>query len=274
MDVRSRVEACDEWVAVMQCGCRRFKVRTGCGQRWHCERCNKRHWRSVRKRLHKSTKMHRVAKERAGFRNQWRWVLMTLTVRHSGDPSADRTRLLRGWARMRAWLAKRIGKFPFAMTFEVTEGRDSRGHVHAHGMVLWPFIDWAEVAAEWKRAIDDEGASIDLKQARKGGGGAAEYIAKYVSKGFKPRELPAVLAAKVSAAFYNKRSLTVSERFWRKLQSECKECGSGYECTKKPKKLIAAIPFEGWRSLARARGVQSNRVGWGSQTEASGLAPP
>lgn len=261
MDPSARVGECGTRNGLIRCGCRRVVIAVGCRQRWLCDDCRRRWSRRLRRRLHRSTRTWSRARQRASG-DRWRWVMVTGTVRHSGDVGADRDRLGNAWRKLRQWAHKRVGTFPYALAWEVTPGRDGRGHVHWHAIVLWPFIDWHEVRAEWKRAIGDDGAEIDLKACRKGAGGAAEYVSKYVSKGTNIREFSPVLAARVSAAFYGKRMVTASRGFWHRPPPECKSCGELYQLERAPGNLPGALPFEAWRSRARRNGVASERVGW------------
>lgn len=273
-DLQERVGECGQRTALLACKCRKVVVAVGCGQRMLCATCRKRHSYRLRRRLHRSAKVHSRAKGK-----KWRWALVTLTVRHSGDVAADRERIVQAWRKTRQWLHKGIGAFPFAMTWEVTPGRDGLGHVHAHAIALWPYFDWAALAAQWKRAIGDSAATIDIRSADKGAGGAAEYVAKYVSKGFNPGEYRPILAADVCAAFYGKRLVTTSLRWWYRPPRECRCCGQLYTMEKRPGSMIGALPWATWRAMqrnaaadARAGGrvpdeLASMRRGWVRQTE-------
>lgn len=261
MDPSARVAECGERNGLIRCGCRRVVVAVGCRQRWLCDTCRTRYARRLRRKLHRSTRTW--SRARPGDRQ--RWVMLTGTVRHSGSVAADREQLGDAWRKLRQWVHKRIGSFPYALVWEVTPGRDGRGHVHWHAVVLWPWLDWNDVRAQWKRAIGDDGAELDMKACRKGPGGAAEYVSKYAGKGTNLRKMPPVLAAHVSSAFYGRRMVTASRGFWFPPPRECRSCGELYKLERAPGNLPGALPFDVWRSLARRREVESWRVGWTPQ---------
>lgn len=266
MDQRARLDECGKRKAEIRCRCRTVVVDVGCGQRWTCAACRDRWARRLRRRLHRSAKVHFRKRNRGRRHQRYRWVMVTGTVRHSGDVAADLQRLKAAWRALYRWTHKRIGQFDYCQVHEVTQGRDGRGHVHFHAVVLWPWIDWHDVRAAWKRAIGDDGAELDMKACAKGVGGAAEYVTKYVSKGNQVTEMNAQLAARVVAAYYNKRTVTASLGFWHRPSKNCSACKSPYCMTKKPGSVRIALPWEVWRSIARRRAVPSNRVGWVAQT--------
>lgn len=262
MDTRARLGECGERCAVIQCGCRRVVAEVGCRQRWLCERCRLRHARRMRRRLHRSCRIwEKTARGRS-------WRLMTFTPpEHSGDIALDHRRIGRAWRKWQQWLARQVGKFPYALVWEVTEGNDGRGHVHAHVVALLPFFDYRAALDRWRAEIGRADAQWDCQKATKGPGGAAEYVAKYVSKGSNPGVFTPELAARTCAAFYGKRLVTASHGFWFKPPPECKKCGELYKLVLRPGNLPGALPWEAWRALARRNGVQSNRNGWLAQTE-------
>lgn len=126
----------------------------------------------------------RAAWSRSGRRRGWepRPVLITLTVRDSGDLRADRNAISQGWRRLRAWLQKRVGSRPFMLVWEVTDGAEGRGHVHAHVVAVWPWVDVHELASEWEAATDGraEPQGVDMQPIplEQGVGYAASYATK------------------------------------------------------------------------------------------------
>lgn len=160
-----------------------------------------------------------------------RWTLVTLTLRHSGDLTADLTRLRRGWDRMRSWLRAELGRVPpFALVIETTPGRDGAGHVHAHACILLPWVAWGRMRAAWARHVGQDDAQVDFSAAARRGTGrlrpdaAARYVAKYVGKPAKTLETD-LLSAWLDAS-YQRRSVTCSRGLLaRTVPAPCAECG-------------------------------------------------
>jgi len=251
---RQRMAACELRWRTVQCECQRLAVKVGCGFPL-CERCHKRHLRRVRRRLIRACQMHTRARNGARGNARWRWVLLTLTVRHTGNLAEDRERIVTGWRKLRQWLHRRLGQFPFALAWEVTTGDDGKGHIHAHVAALWPWLDWSAVHEQWLRATDGASSHISVESARKGAGGAASYLAKYATKGARWHELHPEIAAKFVAATYGKRKLYASERFYRPRASCCQRCSAPWKSTETPKPLAAVAPGAVWASALRRAGV-------------------
>ncbi len=264
-DPYERMEICGTRSTVIKCKCRYVRVPVRCGLRWLCDKCRKAAYSRFFRRARRVMRHHQKESVRSwvgcgsppGERPEWK--LVTLTVRHSGDLQADRARIVRAWKRWRQWLWKAIGKFHFAMTWELTAGRDSRGHLHAHVSALLPWFDFSAARSEWKRAIGDEDAVIHFERARKGGGGAAHYLAKYASKGVELDEMPPNLAANAIAANYGQRLINTSQHFWRDPPRICPSCHARFVRAKLPLPLQAVAPFGSWRAEARKYGVDSYR---------------
>jgi len=272
LDPHERVEQCGTRKLWVRCGCRFVAVPVGCGQRWLCPTCSDRFYKRQFRKLRRATRRH----ERAAYQ-VWRdrgrprkahkrWVLLTLTVRHSGDLSADRARLIGAWKRLRQWCWARIGQFPFALVWEVTPGRDGKGHLHAHVAALWPFIDYDEVREEWLRATEGWSTRINIQSAKKGPGGAASYLAKYASKGVELDGMHDHLAAHAIATNYGKRLVTTSHRFWFPLDPACKSCHERFGVAQLPQSLAAVAPFTVWDATARLHGVDCGCSARGSPT--------
>lgn len=251
VDPVSRLTKCGEFALWVKCGCRRVRVEVGCRQKWLCEPCRKRYYSRMRRRVLKAAGAL-TARAPAG----WSWVMLRLSVRHSGDVAADRARLTLGWKRLRQWAHKRIGKFAFHAVHEVTPGRDGAGHHHAHVIALWPTTKragsmwWGDVRSEWQRAVQDPGAELDLQVARKGVRGAAHYAAKYASKGVDVGDFPPVLAGHVIASNYGKRCQSASVGFFRAVAPEpCKCCGDLFALESRPEPLRSVAPDLIWYGL-------------------------
>lgn len=266
-DPWERMATCETRERVVTCGCERrwVRIKVGCGQRWLCPKCQKSFYSRYGKKLKRAMKARqRLARatyisrgKRKGERRDW--TLVTLTVRHSGSIARDRETLVRGWKRLRQWLWSRIGKFDFALVWEFTKGRDERGHLHAHVAALWPWFDWADLAVAWKRATGGESTRINCQRATKGAGGAAAYLAKYVSKGLEVTDAPAVLAAEAVATMYGKRHVTASHKFWKPARKTCTTCLQPWQLVVTPRGLAQTAPWACWRANGWRIGVESRR---------------
>jgi hypothetical protein len=261
LDPDERMRACETRHVTVRCKCRSVRVPVPCGQRWLCPRCQRRTAKRQFRRLKRATKAHyraayRLWQSRGCPRGaQRRWVLITLTVRHSGDLVADRRTIITGWRRLRQWLWARTGAVPYALAWEVTPGDDLKGHLHAHVAALLPFVDYETVRNAWLRATDGNSQRINIASARKGPGGAAAYLSKYVSKGVEVEGMPPVLAASVIAANYGKRLYTTSHRFWVPHNTDCACCNSPFAVESLPLPLRCVAPYAVWDALARGYGV-------------------
>jgi hypothetical protein len=227
------------------CACKELRIPVACRERWLCEVCRRNFYNRLRKRLLRATRAWtRVRAKRE------RWAMLRLSVRHSGSVALDRERIGTGWRRLRQWLWKQVGAFPYVLVWEVTPGTDGDGHVHAHVIALWPWIDYADVHTEWVRATGGESTHIDIRPARKGPSGAAFYVSKYVSKGVEAGEFPAILSGRVIAAFYNRRIVQCSRRFFAPSSKLCRCCGKPWHVTELPPPLAHVAPYAVWDARA------------------------
>lgn len=159
--------------------------------------------------------------------------MMTLTVRHSGDVSADRERIAAGWRRLRSWLHHQQGSNAFMLVWEITPGADGAGHVHAHVLMPMVWLDYGELRAAWARATDGHGERIHVAQGRygrHGAGGAAAYLAKYASKGCVALRDAPEIAARWYEATYARRWSSTSVRWWLvEPPKHCACCGAAWQ---------------------------------------------
>jgi hypothetical protein len=149
-------------------------------------------------------------------------VLVTLTVRHSGDIAADRKALADGWRRFYKAYNRRFGAFPYVGTYELTAGTDGLGHIHIHIVALWPYRDWSLLSSLW-RAGCPESSHINFK-AGENLTRAAHYLSKYISKGVQTDDFSPELRARVLAGTYGTRWLMTSVRFWVPFEPVCPCC--------------------------------------------------
>jgi hypothetical protein len=240
--LEERLRECGLDGVTVACACGRRSVKVRCGQRWLCRDCQKRTYARLRSRLARAMKAHLAAAQRArahGRGQARRPVLMTLTTRHSGDLAADRERIGTTWRRTRQWMHKRVGKFVYALVWEVTPGRDALGHVHAHVVTLLPWVDFRATIGEVKRASGGE-CSMDFQSAAKTVRSLVGYLAKYATKGVQVADFSAELAARVLDATYAKRAVSASRAFWLpEPPCACKACGEPWR--------VVAVPPAGRR---------------------------
>lgn len=209
---------------LVACACGSARVPMHCGQAI-CPSCVAWKCGKLKRRIKAALKRHGPA-EAARHRYP---ILMTLTVRHSGDPATDHSALQAGWAKLRKWVHRRLARFTFVMVWESTPGRDELGHVHSHAIVFWPTgqaygsLDWGEVRAEWCRAVGDESARPDLEPVKGTIAQAAHYLSKYLTKALEPAEFTPELAARIIDSAYNRRQTHASEGFWDPVV--CEKCG-------------------------------------------------
>jgi hypothetical protein len=75
----------------------------------------------------------------------------------------------------------------------------------------------------WRRACP-ESSHIDIRKARDARG-AADYIGKYITKGFQTSDWNDVLRARVAAGTYGSRWVFSSRKFWQPYVPACPCCG-------------------------------------------------
>lgn len=216
----SRPDSCETVAVPVRCGCpgkRAWRAYT-CRQHLVCEVCRAKRAKKLRARLRAAVE----AKE-GELAGRMHAVLVTLTVRHTGDIGQDRRDLVAGWRRFYKSLRRRIGPFPYVGVHEITRGRDGLGHPHAHVIVFWPWFDWRVAHRLWTASCP-QSVAIDLVKARSCRG-AAKYLGKYVSKGVHTDDFTPELRARALAGTYGSRWLFSSVRFWIPFVPLCPGCG-------------------------------------------------
>lgn len=132
-----------------------------------------------------------------------------MTVRDTGDADRDRRTISDAWKRFRAWLHHRQGAAPFVLTWEVTDGANGP-HVHAHAVVVCPFIPVQVAAAEWVRATRGAAAANGFDLKARTVEAAAKYAAKYATKGCDAGKVSAATWSAWTRASAGRRSYTTS----------------------------------------------------------------
>jgi hypothetical protein len=219
-----KLQRCSRRGTRVRCGCRGWRgVRLHtCRQHLLCADCQRARARRMGARI-------RAGLEAAiASRPGEMLVLVTLTLRHSGDVAEDRQRLADGWRRFTKAFWKRYGRFPYVGVWEVTPGSDAMGHVHMHVAVVWPWRDWGDVREMWLAACPESERITFVARRRDGRASdpksAANYLGKYLSKGLQTDDFSVELRTRVVAGTYNSRWVFSSRKFWILFRPLCQHC--------------------------------------------------
>lgn len=219
----SRLRSCSTSTRHVTCGCRTREVVIGCGLVQLCERCGRKYWGKVKCRMTEALSAAQLPSQRA--------YVLTLTVPHSGDLAADRTRLAGLWARLGREARRHRWWTTYAATYEATPGTRGDGHMHMHVALLSSWVPYKEVHRHWRRMLGQ--ASYHLHFRYRHGcsvDSAARYIAKYASKGVEVAKFTGEKAGELLVAMYGCRKVTASRRFWLRTVV-CRDCGECYRVT-------------------------------------------
>jgi len=231
--LRLRMEGCGRtWLPIRCDGGRRLELARPCRQWWVCPRCRGRRAASLRTRIVDGLTSAMAKATAGGCRVGVR--LLTLTAEHSRDLDATREAIAQGWRAFYKAMREWLGAVPYVGVWEVTPGRDGLGHPHLHVAVIWPrFVPYGRVHTLWRRACPESKriSIVDDYQARRNGAkrasigaeGAANYLAKYMSKGVEVAGFNDDLRGRVLASFYNRHLVLTSRRFWQEKPCPC--CG-------------------------------------------------
>jgi hypothetical protein len=257
------VDACGKRWRSVRCDCGTREVKVGCDQVQLCATCGKRHWRKWRRRIVRAMDAHvraaRGAWHHAGKPGRLPGVyLITLTIPPQSSIAEGREKLMRGW---RA-LTKRANAGgwwgAYALTIEVTPGTSGQGHVHAHIAAVSSWVPYAELHEAWRsitgaRVLDVQAPGRATRSHK-----AAEYLAKYVTKGIDPAVFTGQKAGELLVAFRGKRKVTTSVAFWtptKEREHQCPTCGKASRSCGDPPALRRVVPGAVLRAMAE-------RVGW------------
>jgi hypothetical protein len=275
------VNTCRRRWRKIACACRWRELQVGCDAPQLCASCRKKHWWKWRKRITKSMRTH-VAAARSAWNLRRQGMLpgvylLTLTGPHSGDLVVDRRRLgnalreLLKVGRARGWWTH------YAATWEATAGDDGLGHLHIHMACVSSWIPYEELHAAWRAAMP--GALVlhvsapSAKHGRKDAGRAANYLAKYVTKGIEPAELTGRKAGELLVAFRGKRKVTTSRHFWMREVLTCRDCGCQHRQVEAPCSLQTVAPGAVFRALQERSRWRPPRGSPQVMLRVAGLAP-
>lgn len=198
--------------------------------------------------------------------------LVTLTGPHSGDLVHDRRVLGDAWRALSKVANAERWWSAYAMTWEATPGANGEGHLHMHVAALSSWIPFERLHEVW-RTVMPGACVLDVqapKNGRKAVGRAANYLAKYVTKGIEPSEFTGRKAGELLVAMRGKRKVTTSARFWMPTPSCCPTCKRAWAAAQSPCGLQDLAPAAVLRSMAEryrwwvARGAPQVEVRWPS----------
>lgn len=257
------LDACAQRFRTIRCDCGPRELPVGCGQVALCARCAKTYWRRWQKKIQGALELHTLgaqkrwratpAGERAGMRPGI--YLVTLTVPHDGGVAAQREALGRAWRGLTK-IAHKYGWWSaYAATYEATPGSDGRGHVHLHVSAISSWIPYRELHEHWRRlAPGAEVLDVQAPRADRTARTAANYLAKYVTKGVEASEFSGQLAGELLVVNRGKRRVTTSVDFWQLAPDPCRLCGAWHRQTGVPLGLHTVAPAGVLRGLAEVEG--------------------
>lgn len=253
------VDACRGRWRTIGCGCGRREIPVGCDQPQLCAWCSKRHWWKWRRRIRRGLEAALAAaraqwaQNRVGMRPGI--YLVTLTTPHSGDLGRDREQLGAAWRKLSKVAQRERWWSTYAAVYECTPGTDGGGHLHLHVAAISSWIPYDELHAAWRDALDVDVAILDVRApGQRGAEGAANYLAKYVTKGVQLAGLSGAKAAELLVAQRNRRKVTTSRHFWDDDPC-CRDCGRRWYLAAAPPGLLRHRPAAVLRSLAEQHGV-------------------
>lgn len=243
------VNTCRKRRRKTRCACSEREVVVGCDAVMLCDWCRRRHWRKWRKRITRSLDAH-VRAARGWWSTHGRpgmvpgVYLVTLTGPHTGDIEADRRRMSAAWRKLSKHGRAENWWGDYAATWEVTPGVDSKGHVHLHVACVSSWVPYDELHDAWRRALPGSRV-LDVRApngSRKQAAAAANYLAKYVTKGIEPAEFTGAKAGELLVAFRAKRKVTTSLHFWIPEDHACRQCGCQHRVVEAPCSLQDIAP--------------------------------
>ena len=268
------IATCRKRWRATKCGCGELEHQVGCDAVQLCAWCRKRHWRKWRRRITKALTAHHRGAMRtwnAHRRGMMPGIyLITLTGPHTGDLEADRRALGRAWREFSKVANAERWWSAYAMTWEATPGESGDGHLHMHVAALSTWLPYEQLHEVW-RAVMPGARVLDVqapKHGRKAVGRAANYLAKYVTKGIEPSEFTGRKAGELLVAMRGKRKVTTSTRFWLKQESCCSKCLKPWTLSQSPVGLQDIAPHAVLKSMAERyrwwvpRGAPQVEVRW------------
>jgi len=256
------VAACGKRKRRIRCGCGIREIPVGCDQLALCPTCSKQHWRRWRKRITRAMDAHLTHARRSWNRRGMLpgVYLITFTMPHSGCIVSDRARMGEAWRTLTKSAHREQWWGAYALTWEVTPGTAGDGHVHMHAAVISSWVPYEKLREGWQAAMPGS-IQPDVsapKRSRKPAQSAADYLAKYVTKGVDPAVFTGQKAGELLVAFRGKRRVSTSVGFWRPTRdrdTRCQSCGFSHRSCGAPQGLAAVAP-------GAVLGARAARIGW------------
>jgi len=254
--------ACGTRWRKIACACGPREVRVGCGQVQLCEQCRVKGWRKWRRKLVRSLDAHVRAARAAWAQTRIGMLpgvyLVTLTVAHSGSIEQDRDHLGKAWRRLTKIAQREKWWGAYALTYEVTPGRDGLGHVHLHLAAISSWIPYDRLHEAWREVSGARVLDVSAPRAATKAARAADYLSKYVTKGVDPAVFTGAKAGELIVAMRGKRRVTTSVGFWtpvRDREACCPTCGQKTRSLGAPESLRVVAPGAVLQAMAE-------RIGW------------
>lgn len=244
---------CGSATAVVACSCEARFVPANCGRYKYCESCLADRRRELHARITRSLLHVLELPESRGAEV----YLCTLTTPHSGFIEED-LRFLKRAVPDFLEVARTFGALPaYVYVYELTNGNDNQGHVHAHVAMLAGYdaarghawLDYNGASDQWERISSKHGRPSvegrklqrpdfrrDDKSTRawRDPSGVSSYLASHALPSYltKAEESEGLTDDKLGTwigATYGKRLVITSKRFWYDPKgSACKCCGSSF----------------------------------------------
>lgn len=281
LDREDVVGACGKRQMRVACGCSDITLPVGCDQPQICVDCRKRHSRLWQRRITAGMDVALRRARKAWFANPYRRgmrpgvYMITLTAPHSGDLVVDRERMGKAVRKLLKHATAEGWFSAYALTWEATAGAAGDGHLHCHLACVSSWIPYSSMQADpmaLAHARADDDGMAHPRRARKrlrpglhevwervmkgshvvnvsapkrgedGARGAAQYLAKYVTKGVDPVEFTGCKAGELLAAFRGKRKVTTSAHFWPERDATCECCREAWRMVESPQSLRDLMP--------------------------------
>lgn len=232
---------CEKSTAIVACNCTAKAVAAQCGRYKFCQTCLTARRRRTHARMSRSLD---AALERYQGADVY---LCTITTWHSGDIAED-LRFLKRAVPDFIEASRAFGALgPYVYVYELTNGEDGLGHVHAHIALLARWMDYHGSADQWRRVSARHGREGTEERklqvpnyrrdprtgdTRRKSGEVSSYLAShslpsYLSKAEESEGLDDDKLGDWIGATYGKRLVITSKGFWVDSDGAVCKCCKG-----------------------------------------------